>query len=917
MSKNVNITISADSSDVKKAVSSANSSLGTLGKSAKSAGDEVGGSFKGIGVMGVALGSMIGSGLGKAFSMLTDNVGASIERLDTLNNFPKVMSNLGISTDDAQKSINVLSDKLQGLPTTLTDGALAVQRLTAANGDIKASTAMFLAMNDAILAGGAPMELQSSAMEQMSQAYAKGKPDAMEWRSMLSAMPAQMKQVATAMGFTSTAIGGDMQTAMVQGKISMNDMMGKIMELDQKGLPGLESFSEQAKNSTGGVGTSLINLKNAFVRMGTGIMDAIGQTNIAGFFQMITNAIAWAIPYVAAFVKVIMTAINAVIALFGGKAASSAKGTQNALQGAGTAAGGVAQNAGDTANNLGSANKQAKALQKTLAGFDEMTVIKDPNENSDGGGAGVGGGGGAGVPDMSGMNFDDIWNSMGKGNDKAQEIADGIIKTFADAWKVIQSTASWQGFANGIKAIFQALVSNISSIWNSLTSIFSDLAKAAFNTWDKFGADIDSALGGYFQSVGNNIASQINFWFAPITGFLDGLSKSVSEHAQSMTDSLAAIFVPAVDAAANFQNNMATMFDTITPYVQAGFSNLGQLFGNFVNDMLVAISTNAPAIGASFQTLTDGIFQTLTSFGVLAGTVWEDTTKTLLDTWNKYGAGIAQGVSDLIKNLMETFQRLWTDVLEPIIKPFLDNLVQTWKDHIKPMVDEIAQFVAKLVQFALDIYNKFINPIVQFLITVLGPAFVAIGNTIGNVFNTVLGVIGDVVGGIFKILSGIIDFISGVFSGNWSKAWDGVKSIFSGFAQAIGGIFKAPINFIIDGINGFISGLNSIKIPDWVPAIGGKGFNIPKIPKLARGGVVDNATLAMVGEAGKEAVMPLENNTGWIADLAQQINEHNNTNGDGSPISLEVKIGEDTILKKVIEGINERTSMTGLNAIMV
>ena len=85
------------------------------------------------------------------------------------------------------------------------------------------------------------------------------------------------------------------------------------------------------------------------------------------------------------------------------------------------------------------------------------------------------------------------------------------------------------------------------------------------------------------------------------------------------------------------------------------------------------------------------------------------------------------------------------------------------------------------------------------------------------------------------MLSGIINFITGIFTGNWKKAWEGVKSIFSGIISTIAGIFKAPINFIIDGINVFIKGLNKLKIPDWVPGVGGKGLNISLLKKLRVG----------------------------------------------------------------------------------
>lgn len=93
----------------------------------------------------------------------------------------------------------------------------------------------------------------------------------------------------------------------------------------------------------------------------------------------------------------------------------------------------------------------------------------------------------------------------------------------------------------------------------------------------------------------------------------------------------------------------------------------------------------------------------------------------------------------------------------------------------------------------------------------------------------------SIIQSITQIFGGFIDFIAGVFTGDWSRAWEGIVSIFEGIVSGIANIFKAPINFIIDGINGFINGLNKIKIPDWVPVVGGKGFHISTIPRLKIG----------------------------------------------------------------------------------
>ena len=216
--------------------------------------------------------------INKTLSALNNSLDGAIERVDTLNNFPRVMENLGISAEDSSEAMQELNDGLLGLPTTLNQGVSAVQRFTSQNGDVKKSAKIFLALNNAILAGGASTEVQASAMEQLSQAYAKGKPDALEWRSMLTAMPAQLKQVAQYLGYTSTAVGGDLYEAIKSGRISMDDLMDAIMTLNTTGVDQYASFTEQAKASTGGLKTSITNVKTAITRGLANGIDALNES---------------------------------------------------------------------------------------------------------------------------------------------------------------------------------------------------------------------------------------------------------------------------------------------------------------------------------------------------------------------------------------------------------------------------------------------------------------------------------------------------------------------------------------------------------------------------------------------------------------------------------------------------------------
>lgn len=238
-----------------------------------------------------ALGTVIAKGVSAAMNLVSSSIDGAIKRTDILNNFPRVMKNLGISTEDAQKSIDRLVEGLDGLPTALQDGASAVQRFTSKNNDVKKSTEIFLALNNAILAGGASAEIQASALEQMSQAYAKGKPDMMEWRTLMMAMPAQLNQVAKSMGLGESA-ADKLGEKLRKGEISMDDFMNEIIKLNKQGTGNLASFEDQARGATAGIGTALTNMRNRAQKAVSSIIQSFGSKDISGAINKFSSSFA-------------------------------------------------------------------------------------------------------------------------------------------------------------------------------------------------------------------------------------------------------------------------------------------------------------------------------------------------------------------------------------------------------------------------------------------------------------------------------------------------------------------------------------------------------------------------------------------------------------------------------------------------
>ncbi len=245
-----------------------------------------------------ALGTVIAKGVSAAMNLVTSSLDKAIERTDIINNFPKVMSNMGISADKAKDSIDKLKDKLDGLPTSLQDGASAVQRFTSKNADIEKSTELFLALNNAILAGGAPAELQATAIEQMSQAYAKGKPDMMEWRAIQSAMPAQLRQIAIEMGYGADGVA-DLGEALRKGDASMDDFMNTIVKLNTTGANGFQSFEQQAKNSTDGIGTALTNVQNRAAAAIQKVIQSFGSKDVSDAINKFSSSFSGIADWIA------------------------------------------------------------------------------------------------------------------------------------------------------------------------------------------------------------------------------------------------------------------------------------------------------------------------------------------------------------------------------------------------------------------------------------------------------------------------------------------------------------------------------------------------------------------------------------------------------------------------------------------
>lgn len=290
------------------------------GSAGRSMGQTTGNAFSGG--LSMASGAIIGAFSAitqSAMSAVTSHIDSAVSRVDILHNYPLVMQSLGVSAEEASASIQTMSDRLQNLPTRLDAMASTVQGLYAASErygvSLETATEAGLALNNMLIAGGGSTQTVNSALEQFRQILSKGKPDMQDWKSLMSAAPGQMNQLAQAMlGATATtqdlyyALGGGQDSdehmeGLEFASISVNELLDAIIALNGEGTDEFSSFGQQAEEAAGGIGTAMANMENAITRGLADLIDDIGRENIVAAINDIKGGIREAFDVIGGIAK--------------------------------------------------------------------------------------------------------------------------------------------------------------------------------------------------------------------------------------------------------------------------------------------------------------------------------------------------------------------------------------------------------------------------------------------------------------------------------------------------------------------------------------------------------------------------------------------------------------------------------------
>lgn len=629
-----------------------------------------------------------------------------------------------------------------------------------------------------------------------------------------------------------------------------------------------------------------------------------GQTRIlAGQFQNLVGIIGGGLK--AAFLPVI-TVINALMAkiislanlissfigkLFGVKpqAASAGAGLSEMAESAGSLGNNMDAAAGGIGEIGDAAKKSQKSLNGFIAGWHEVN-----NMTSNEGAGGSGGGGGAGsLPDMA---LPEKYELDITAEDEASPVIEDIRKRLLEL-----SSLFSKGFRVGLgdMSVFDSIRQNIQSIRASFEEIFSDGRVAtAFNHMLDALAYNAGAKVGSFVSVGSTIVDNI-------TGGISLYLGKSKENIQSWLISMFDITAQSDTILTNFQMALADIFtvfrsepakqitaDIIQVFADGfmGATELAGRLGTSILDMILTpITENSSGFKEALSNTLGPISEVLTALANSFSQTWSEINQ----MYKKHIAPMFSSIRDGLSEVIETLLSGYNTYFAPVLDSLAGKFSEVWGDHIQPLLSSFIDLFGEVGTFVENVWKSVFQPLLNWVADKIFPVISPVLEGIGTLVLTVFAGIADTLNGFITVATGVIGFVNGVFSGDWSKAWEGVKTVFKGVWDAMPDFIKGPIKLIIgfvnsmigaieNGINFVVRGMNNLQfdVPDWVPGIGGETFgfdlseiSLPRIPQLARGGVLEKGQVGLLEGNGAEAIIPLEKNTKWISRVASTMSD--------------------------------------------
>jgi phage-related protein len=613
--------------------------------------------------------------------------------------------------------------------------------------------------------------------------------------------------------------------------------------------------------------------------------------------QVATNIVQKLSSAIAKLTEYAKGAINALSKLFnwGGD------DTANSISAAASSAENLSSEAESSSESLENVADSSEKAKNSVAGFDKLNVIT----KSDSGG--------------SDASASDTASSSGT------SVANAVVKDtnsgVSGAFKNLYEKSGFKGFVDNVqkginKVDWSAIGKNCESIFKNSVPVAQNYLKQVQKVGKSAFGAVGSFVGGVVQVSGKRLQTLtggVAKWLDKDKNKINGFITTIGDNFSKGYDNLSTFFEKSFDVIGQSVDRVRPQMEDAISNLLSGFTDFGGAVGTIFSEgfslatesLVKWIDNDGATIGEFF----DNIQLQMADVMNFVGGVFSDIGNFLLGWWDgEGGSEIFQNVCDMFLNIGTTLMNVYNDWIMPAWNFIVGVFQSAWTDCLKPIFEQLWTVFGKVCDYIATIWNNWLSPLVNFISDTLGPVFNTVLRNIQSIFETVFRVIGDVVGGVLKSFGGLIDFITGVFSGNWEKAWNGIKDFFGGIWDGIWGIIKGFVNLIIDGINLLLTGIYTVVaaivnaiggIADAIGSIFGQewGWSMPNepvlIPHLATGGLVKAPTLAVVGDnAGANS-----GNPEVIAPLSKLQGMINTSNGEDTVILGEIL----SYLKKLYE----------------
>ena len=640
----------------------------------------------------------------------------------------------------------------------------------------------------------------------------------------------------------SSGLISDMTKRIKQTVVSFA-IFGAVMKVSQtiskaftEGIQNMAKYSSEFNGKMSEMASATATLKNSIGALTAPIISALTPA-IVTLCTWITNAI---------------NAMNRFIAVISGKSTWTKAKKQQV----------------DYAASLDKTAGSAKKAAGALAAFDDLNVLQKNDSGSGSGGSGSGG--------------SDLYEEVPTGkelSDKIQPFIDYLKKLknyIKNGWD-----ETWSNL--DIPLQFDNIKSSIESIKNSFLNIFSDSEVSA--SVDNFAMTFSRSLGSISASVVSIGATIAENLLGGISIYLESNSENIKNYIIDMFDIASDISVLASQGADAFANVFSVFGDENGQQITA---NLIQIF----SDAFMMVTENAAKFGKdiidcivtpfvenqdALKDALDGLLVVISDLTTTISDGVQHVTDKITELYDEHIHPFIENVKNGMSELIAKFLEFWNTYVQPILQNLALMFEDTYENHLKPVFDNIFEIMGIVIDILNDLWTNILQPIIAWIIENVLPVILPIIKNLSQNIKDSVDFILDLINFLLAGVKLVFAAIHALLTKDTDKALRQTEKSVKDFVNSVIQMFENMVNRVINGINSLISGFNSIgfDLPDflgggsWHPSI--PTISTVNLPRLANGGVTTGMTLAEIGEAGREAVLPLENNTGWMDDLASKL----------------------------------------------